>query len=131
MGLCAYYKIQQAIKEGDTVWYFSRITQYIIDVTLKSKLIAIKKGKKLLINYSGGYSYLDREYTILETVEKARYVFPNMTERDIRITKWPKGTHFYAKIGNIEVVDEAGNTKWNTEDDAYREAKKYLLKYCK
>lgn len=36
------------------------------------------------------------------------------------------GKHYYAKIGNMEVVSEDGKNKWNTPEEANRQALLYF-----
>ena len=35
---------------------------------------------------------------------------------------FPKDKHWYAKIGNMDVRDEAGNMKWDTKEEAVKAA---------
>ena len=39
-----------------------------------------------------------------------------------------KGVHWYAKIGNEDVRDKAGNMKWNTKEEA-EEAARWFCQY--
>ena len=79
-------------------------------------------GKKIVINKKGGYFSIkvsdNPEYTWL-----SEYKF---TSEDIIISKWPGGTHFYAKVGNIDVVDSLGNVKWSTRWEARKAAVDFL-----
>lgn len=67
---------------------------------------------------------------ILKTVNKEIFTWPTekYTKEDINITKWPGGKHYFAKIGSITVEDEYGNTKWNTVEEAERQAEIFLRK---
>lgn len=47
------------------------------------------------------------------------------TEKDIRIIVWREGTHYYAKVGNCDVVVE-GEQKWETRDMALMKAKFFI-----
>lgn len=40
-----------------------------------------------------------------------------------RYIKWPRGKHWYAKIGNVDIVDSFGNQKWDTKEEAIEAAK--------
>jgi hypothetical protein len=44
---------------------------------------------------------------------------------EYRIFKWPGGNHYYAKVGNVDVVWE-GRQKWNIESGAKRAAVNFL-----
>lgn len=46
---------------------------------------------------------------------------------DVRFIKWPDGKHWYAKCGNIDIVDEYGRQKWR--DKSY--AQKIAKDWCK
>lgn len=37
-----------------------------------------------------------------------------------------KGTHWYAKIGNMDIKDEKGNMKWDTKEEAEKAAWKFV-----
>jgi hypothetical protein len=90
---------------------------------LCNQLEDILNGKKLVINKKGGYFpiKIGEEYEIIEN-ESTPY-----TEKDIKLKKWWGGNHYYAKVGNIDVVDSDGNVKWNNESTAMEKAKQFLL----
>lgn len=46
---------------------------------------------------------------------------------DIRIIQWPGGDHYYAKIGDEDVVWE-NKQKWNSRSEAMKAAKRFLKK---
>lgn len=48
------------------------------------------------------------------------------TENDIRYIQWKDGSHWYVKIGKYDVVDENGNQKWNTRNEAINAAYSFL-----
>ena len=48
------------------------------------------------------------------------------TDKDIRYIQWKDGSHWYAKIGKYDVVDENGNQKWNTRNEAINAAYSFL-----
>lgn len=62
---------------------------------------------------------------IHDEVKCKKCVFPEYTAKDIKVTRWPGGKHYYAKIGGVE-VEINGKTKWNTAKMAETEAKKFL-----
>lgn len=61
-----------------------------------------------------------------ENKEVLAWPLKDYTENDISVTKWPGGKHYYAKIRNIEVVDEEGDIKWSSTEEAERQAKIFL-----
>ncbi len=68
-------------------------------------------------------------YKYLREIKKDILSFPeeNYTENDIKITQWTGGSHYYAKLGNKDVVVN-GDVKWNTHRQAKSAAMKYLKK---
>jgi len=82
------------------------------------------QGDKLVINQNGGY------FPIKPTQEYKCTIIANKqyTESDIKVSKWQHGSHYYAKIGKIDVIDKIGNTKWNTRQGAKQAAIQYLKK---
>ena len=86
------------------------------------------EGKTIFVNGVGGYN-LSQE--IKRAYQKEGYDFPCFSEKDIRITQWPNGIHFYAYIGDLEIKDELGNIKWNTRTEAEEQARKYVTKKAK
>lgn len=95
----------------------------------KPKLDLILKGEKLLIgeNLFGFMPYSEKTCNILEIVKKEMLVFPekSYTHEDIRVIKWPNGKHYYAKIGNCDVIID-DEQKWKTKKQAYKKALKFL-----
>ena len=85
-------------------------------------------GKIPLINPVGGYRFLDKTVKVLDEFERAEMVWPDDTNLDIKVSRWPEGTHYYAKVGKYDVQDEEGNVKWATHKQAKTEAKKFLNK---
>lgn len=83
----------------------------------------------LMVNKNMGFRTLDETCRILERRFADKIEFPHYDEQDIRITRWPGGIHYYAKIGALEVQDAEYKTKWNTAEEARRQAKLYLEKH--
>lgn len=81
----------------------------------------------LFINRNGAIIPI-RNYKVLEERRVRSFAWPEqkLTKKDIKITRWPGGKHYYAKIDTLEVKDEAGKIKWNTKAEAQRQAEKYL-----
>ena len=81
-------------------------------------------NKMWLINHNWGMMPAD-DIKILEYCERDKFIFPIQGEKDIRIIKWDGGKHFYAKIGNEDVVID-NEQKWNTKERAREMALQYL-----
>jgi hypothetical protein len=96
---------------------------WMADFESKTRLAMIKyvsKGYSLMVNEKGGWCLLNDDSDI-EWLTPRSY-----SEKDIKLSKFRYGSHWYAKIRNIDVVDEIGNVKWNTEEMAMQKAKEYL-----
>lgn len=96
--------------------------KYLHATILTDQLKHLLNGEKLVINKIGGYFpiKLGQEFELTEINGK------KFTKKDIKVNKWWGGKHYYAKIDNIDVVDDDGNVKWNTEQYAYDVAIKYM-----
>lgn len=96
---------------------------------LEGMMNILRDGKILFIKSVGSYSFdtLDQKlYEILETRELEKLVFPT-AKSDLRFLQWPGGKHWYAKIGNTEVVVD-GKNKWNSRAAARRAANAFIKK---
>ena len=85
----------------------------------------LDEGYIVYVNSNGGYMMDDgdKNYETLETLESDRMIFPS--NHKISITQWEGGKHWYAKVGNTEVVVD-GERKWNTYEYAEKMANKFL-----
>jgi hypothetical protein len=95
--------------------------KYLQASVLIGQINSLLDGKKLVINDNGGYFTIkpDEKYKIFSIDNK-------YTIKDIKIKKWWGGKHYYAKVGNIDVKDDDGNVKWNTEQYAYDMSVKFM-----
>lgn len=99
--------------------------QHIHLAVIQNQLEDLTAGKMLAINDKGGYMSIkpDDDFEVIEFVEGFKY-----SKSDIKIKRFLRGNHYYAKIGDIDVIDEYGNGKWNTVERAEEVANKFLLK---
>lgn len=87
----------------------------------------------LHVNSVGGfYAAESTAHTVLDTIEKDVFEFPiedktskGMYSDGIAISQWFGGTHYYAKIGDMDVVWE-GEQKWDTYDEAAKAARAFF-----
>ncbi|MFA6000157.1 MAG: hypothetical protein WC783_04260 [Candidatus Paceibacterota bacterium] len=100
-----------------------RLTKKVTD----HKLQCLLEGYTLYINKVGGWFPKKKPLNNLGEIISEELIFPEYTEADIKITQWEGGKHFYAKIGDMDVVWD-GNQKWITEDRARENAIKFLNK---
>lgn len=84
------------------------------------------EGKTLLINRNFGFTILSNSIKILDTKHLKGWLFPDHRkfEQKIKITHWPEGKHYYAKVGTLDVVIN-GEQKWNSEDMAMKKAHEF------
>ena len=71
---------------------------------------------------------IEKIHNIIETKYISKIEFPILerpTENDINIISWSGGKHYYAKVGNYDVVVN-GVQKWNTKYEAREAAKTFI-----
>lgn len=89
------------------------------------QLDSIKEYGAIYVNRAGGYHSFYSKAEEYAVVHRKEIVFPDYNKKDIKISKFPYGNHWYAHIGDLEVKD--GNTiKWNTYEEAYKKAEEFL-----
>ena len=88
---------------------------------------SIRRCGAIYVNRNGGYFPCKGDIEECEVEQSKVLSFPTVRdEDDIRIIKWPQGKHWYAKIGDTDVVVD-GEQKWNTKAAAKAAAKKFLM----
>lgn len=98
------------------------VTKRISEITLSNMLDAILDHKLVFVNRSGGY-YIGGEYS--DWLHKSTCEFPKFEKKQISVTKFPGGTHYYVHIDGIEIRD-GNKIKWNTYEEAYNYAKSII-----
>lgn len=71
-------------------------------------------------------------YEIIDELCKDNLVYPHEempSLQDFSLIQWPGGQHWYAKLGKIDILDQFGNQRWNTLEDAQETCKWYIQKY--
>lgn len=86
---------------------------------------AIKESGGIYINSVGGYHRKESKPVNYTYCHSEKLVWPKLTEKDIRVSKFEGGQHYYAKVGNVEVRDENG-IKWDSYEQAYKKALELL-----
>lgn len=102
-------------------------------VSMESKITAGKvksllKYGAILIRPVGSYMVIDDSFEIIDEVISPTMKYPEYGESDISINRWDGGLHYYARIGNMTVEDDRGKVKWNTHQEAKRQALLFLEK---
>ena len=97
---------------------------------LKAKLI--RDFGRIYVNTNGGCFPHSKSLVILDEKPQKGLIWPtdNLTIKDADIKKWPNGTHWYAKIGKMDVVVK-GQQKWDTYAEARSACVSYISKHIK
>jgi len=88
----------------------------------QGKLKMLLKFGTLYLRENGSYMVHSDSLIIIDKKVMDEMVWPEYTVDDIKISKWDGGSHYYAKIGRMDVTDADGNVKWNTHKEAKRHA---------
>ena len=84
----------------------------------------INEHGSVFVNCEGGIcANVDESDALCEYRDELE--FPFYTDENIRIKQFPDGVHYYAYVGNTQVKDGTV-VKWNTSEEAYKQAKKYI-----
>lgn len=107
------------VKGTDTWYEFQKLQKSQCDEMTRM----ILEGSTLYVNANGGYSIHMND--AVNRYESETLMWPVFSKEDIRIKKWPGGTHYYAYIGPIQ-VKESDTLKWDSESDARMAAMRYV-----
>lgn len=109
---------------------FHQVANQMLTESVTSRGQDIMRGKTLyLSNGVVCYIFSPELAEIAETAENDRLVYPGYnkpTIDDIKFIQWENGTHWYAKLGSIDIVDKKGNQKWNSRSEAEKVASEWL-----
>ncbi len=89
---------------------------------LQGMMGTLQDWERLFINRNGGYFPYMPDLYIVSTREVDLWTLPDET---LRILQWPKGRHYYAKIGNEDVIVD-GKMKWDSYAEAELASKKFV-----
>lgn len=97
--------------------------------TLQSRLKMFEKGKLIYLRDGLTYTtFINMEPEIEDECYKVEMEFPKKdiyTIDDVRYIQWNPNGHWYAKVGNMDIV-YAGKQKWDTKEEAIEASKKYI-----
>lgn len=112
----------EAKKEGENEVTVKDVVDSLLTTTFRGMCKSISKTGAIYIQASGGYFPHSEDVIVNATIEQESYDFP-IFDLTIKVFQWQGGKHFYAKVGHLDVVDVAtGNQKWNTSEEAQRQA---------
>ena len=97
----------------------------LANVTATNMLDAILSHGHIYVNKAGGYNW-SGTYEQGDFVRSKTLVWPDFTEQDIRISRFPGGMHYYAHIGDTQISKDDKRRFW-TYDQAKDAAMAYLL----
>lgn len=108
-------------KEGLTSF---EATCTLLQKNFHNQLELLLQGYDLYINSKGGY-FMDKGKQYTQWYRRKILEFPCFTKDQIRIKRFPMGTHYYAYIDDMQVCYGDIN-KWNSYEEAFKYATKYL-----
>lgn len=94
--------------------------QAVLDIKkrkMDAQIKCINEGYDVYINECDGWNIGKHDYT--QWCDREKPIFPNYTEKDIKVESFEGGKHFYLYIGNIQFRD-GDKLKWDTYDEAYK-----------
>ena len=93
---------------------------------IEQRISCFRKHNKTLLTCSMLESFKMDDDVIVEEKDMETLTFPDESEYnidDVRFLQWPGGTHWYAKIGKLDICDDMGDYKWDCKGDAIEAAK--------
>ena len=102
---------------------------------LKNRIKDFNDGKEMYLDNGVVETFMVEGDEIVDEIEKDTLTFPIEEQcrlEEVRYIQWnmpdlpTKGTHWYAKIGRLDIKDKDGNMKWNTKAEAEEAAKWYI-----
>lgn len=92
------------------------------DRVLSCMTKVLEKEGKIFVNDNGGYFALISGQEAKDTVELEKWILPG---KKPRIIQWANGKHYYAKVGEEDIVVD-GEQKWPTYEAAQRAVEQYM-----
>lgn len=114
-------------KESENAVTVKDVVDNLLTTTFRGMHSSIQKTGAIYIQSSGGYFPHSDAVVIHKTVEQDGFDFPILSKA-IKVFQWQGGKHYYAKVGHLDVIDAAGNHKWNTVKEAERQAEIFAKK---
>lgn len=98
----------------------------LLQITNMAK--ALDEKKRIFVNKNDGFCFTQPcEFDSPHFVYRDSLSFPVYFSNDIRIKRFDDGVHYYAYVGDTQVRN--GNIiKWNTYEEALKEAESYIKK---
>lgn len=87
---------------------------------------AISKHGYVYVNSNGGWNNLDIKPDPGDFVHSKNLVWPHFTRADIKISKFPGGEHWYARVGPVEMRN-GDEFRFYSREAAQKAAEAYLI----
>ncbi len=121
--LCSFFMASVMSCPVNTVFNpIGFLTEKLTDVS-KHKIKCLEQYGRIFINSDGGFMMWHKNLEEIESIDCD--TFPQYSIKEVRVSKWPEGKHWYATINGTSIIFE-GRNKWNTEKAAWDAAKKWL-----
>ena len=95
--------------------------------TAKCMADAIAEHGYVYVNANGGWNSLPVQPDPGDFVHNRNLVWPNFTERDIKISQFPGGEHWYARVGPVEMRN-GDSFRFYSREAARAAAETYLIR---
>jgi hypothetical protein len=103
------------------------LTATVLGKIWEAKAKAVIDCGKIYVGKLGGFFPHSKDIEVLDEFIGDNYLFPQYTEKDIRVKQWTNGTHWYAYVGDLS-VEVDGEKKWDTEKRARERAESFLYR---
>lgn len=110
------------VNEGISI--VDSLNDYRVRITM-NQLSDIFTYGAIFINQRGGYHFQHKDEPKHTFIWKDKLIWPDFKKSDLKISQFPNGTHYYAKVGNVEVRN-GDEIKWNSYEEAYKAAMEVL-----
>lgn len=88
------------------------------------------ENKKGHLYLSNGLPYAplkeEPKYQDEQWLDEIMYPVSEFDPERVRYIQWEGGKHWYAKVDQYDVVDQYGNQKWDTKEEAEKAVRRYL-----
>ena len=96
---------------------------HILDELLMGYRKVFNARGSIVVSPNNSFRHVDESFEIKDTVVKDEIVFPVTSEKDIKVSQWPNGHHWYVTVGN-HVLSE----KFTTYEAGLKAGKRYINK---
>jgi hypothetical protein len=95
----------------------------ILDTMLEGYSSCFRAWGRIVVSANNSFRDMDESFEIKNTIVKKEIAFPATSEKDIKVSQWPNGHHWYVTVGN-HVLSE----KFITYENGLMAGKRHLNK---